>query len=77
MNRADALKLVATELAHIPHWPGEHQGMLRAIYHMLRANVLGQKASGSAGDALLRCFATIRRDFPDAQLDYDRGFFNV
>lgn len=77
MNRADMSELLAAELTHIPHWPGEYQGMLRAVYQMFRPIGYGRKASGAAGDTLRRCLATIRRDFPDARLDFDRAFFNV
>lgn len=73
MSRTNALELLVAELTHIPHGPGEHQGMLRAVYHMLRAN--GRHRG--AGEALRRSLATIRRDFPDAQLAYDKAFFDV
>ena len=76
MNRADVLKQVAAELAHIPYWPGEYQGMLRAIYQMLRVSGLAGKAAGSASDVLRRCIATVWRDYPDARVRYDRVFFN-
>ena len=76
MNRADVLKQVAAELAHIPIWPGEHQGMLRAIYTMLRANSFSGKGPGSAKDVLHCCLATVWRDFPDAHFDYDKAFFD-
>lgn len=77
MNRAEASELLAAELTHIPRWPGEHQGVLRAVSHRFRAIGLGRKAAGAAGDTLRRCLATIRRDFPDARLDYDGTFFDV
>jgi hypothetical protein len=76
MERAAVLEQVAAELAHIPIWPGEYQGMVRAIYQMLRANALAGKAAASASDVLRRCFATVRRDYPDARVEYDRVFFN-
>ena len=36
MERVAMMELVAVELTHIPRYPGEHQGLLRAIYRMLR-----------------------------------------
>ena len=75
MNRTDVLKQVAVELAHVPHWPGEYQGMLRAIYQLLRANNLGARP-GSASHVLHRCITTVWRDFPNARVDYDRTFFD-
>lgn len=76
MERAAVLEQVAAELAHIPIWPGEYQGMVRAIYQMLRANALTGKAADSANDVLRHCLATIWRDYPDARVEYDRVFFN-
>ena len=76
MNRTDVLKQVAAELAHIPSWPGEHQGMLRAIYHLWRASSLAGTGPGRAKDVLRRCIATVWRDFPGAHLEYDRTFFD-
>lgn len=76
MERADALELVAVELRHIPSWPGEHQGLLRAVYRLLRGNSIGVKGAGNASEVLDRCTAIIRRDFPTAKFDYDRAFFN-
>jgi hypothetical protein len=76
MEHADVLEQVATELTHIPWWPGEHQGLLRAIYRMFRANNLGEKGSVSASEILHRCLATIWRDYPTARVEYDRVFFH-
>lgn len=76
MERADAQELVAVELTHIPSWPGEHQGLLRAVYRLLRGNSIGIKRAGSAGEVLVRCTAIILRDFPTATFEYDRAFFN-
>ena len=59
--RLTASPEVAAELTHIPSWPGEHQGLLRAIYRMFRVNDLGEKGPGSAGQVLRRCIAVIWR----------------
>lgn len=69
------LEPVAAESAHIPHWPGEYQGMLRAIDHRWRANSLSGSGTNSAKD-VLRCLATVWGDFPGAHLEYDRGSFD-
>ena len=76
MNRAHMLKQVAAQLTDTPIWPGEYQGMLRAVCLRRRANSLGGKGPGSAKDVLRCCIATVWRDFPDARFDYDRGFFD-
>lgn len=76
MERADALEQVTAELTHIPWWPGEYQGMLRAIYRMFRANDLGEKGMRSAGEVLHRCVAIIWRDVPGARINYDQEFFD-
>jgi hypothetical protein len=68
--------LVAAELSHIPSSPGEHQGLLRAIYRQLRGNTLGAKGAESAGEVLTRSAAIIRRDFPTAEFEYNRACFN-
>jgi hypothetical protein len=75
MVRVNVMEQVAAELEHIPWWPGEHQGLLRAIYRMFRANSLGAKWPGTASAVLHRCLATIRRDYPTAPVAYDRAFF--
>jgi hypothetical protein len=77
MQQVNMLAQVAAELAHIPLCSGEHQGLLRAIYRMFRENGLGAKAAGSAGEALRRSLATVRRDYPTARLHYDRTFFHA
>ncbi|MBP3955772.1 hypothetical protein J8F10_10805 [Gemmata sp. G18] len=71
-----ALEQVATELEHIPRWPGAYQGQLRAIYQMLRENDLGEKRAGGANQILHRCIAIIWRDVPGAPISYDRAFFD-
>jgi hypothetical protein len=76
MNRTDVLKQIAVELEHIPRWPGDYQGMLRAVYLMQRAKSLGGKGPGRTKDILHCCLTTVRRDFPDARFEYDRGFFD-
>ena len=76
MERAEVLNQVATELAHIPSWPGEHQGLLRAIYRLLRENSLGANGTGSAREVLGRSAAIVCRDYPTATFDYDWVFFN-
>ncbi len=45
MQRVDMLAQVATELPHIPLYSGEHRGLLRAIYRMLRVNRLSRKGT--------------------------------
>ena len=70
MDPPDVMKQVATELTHIPRWPGEHQGStLQAIYELMRVNDLGAKKVGSAGEVLHHCIAIIWRDVPDARVE--------
>ena len=78
MERAEILRQVALEMEHIPKWPGEHQGLLRAIYRMMRANSLGVNAKEkvNASGVLHRCIAILWRDAPTARIDYDRTFFD-
>jgi hypothetical protein len=76
MERADVLEQIAAELTHIPRWPGEHQGLLRAIYRLFRANNLRAPRAASAKEILHRCIATIQRDYPIAQVEYDQAFFH-
>jgi hypothetical protein len=75
MERAEILNQVAAELAHIPIWPGEHQGLFRAIYRLLRANALGARGPGGAAAVLDRSASIVRRDYPGAEFEYDRTFF--
>jgi hypothetical protein len=76
MARSAVPTLIVAELAHIPIGPGEHQGLLRAIYRQLRGNGIGAKGAESAGQVLARSVELIRRDFPTAEFEYDRAFFN-
>jgi hypothetical protein len=76
MQRADVLEQVAAELTHIPRWPGEHQGLLRAIYQLLRENDLRAPRVVGAGEILHRCIAIIWRDYPTARIKYERAFFH-
>jgi hypothetical protein len=76
MDRTNVLEQVAAELTHIPRWPAEHQGMLRAIYRLFRENDLAAAKTGGAGAVLLRSIAAIRRDYPGAGFEYDPAFFH-
>ena len=78
MERATILQQVEGELGHIPKGPGEYQGLLRAIYRMMRTNSLGEnaKVKENANDVLQRCLAILWRDAPRARVDYDRPFFD-
>lgn len=76
MQRVDMLAQVAAEMAHIPLCSGKHQGLLRAIYRMLRINSLSAKGAESAGQVLRRCATTVWRDYPRVHMNYDRAFFN-
>jgi hypothetical protein len=78
MERAETLQQVEGEMTHIPKGPGEHQGMLRAIYRMMRTNSLGAspRRKENAGEVLHRCIAILWRDVPRARLDYDRAYFD-
>lgn len=80
MERAEILNQVAMELAHIPSWPGEHQGWLRYVYRQLRTNSLrghiGVRDSEGAGEVLQRSVAVLLRDFPSAQVEYDEEYFD-
>jgi hypothetical protein len=76
MERADVLEQIAAELTHIPRWPGEYQGLLRAIYRLFQANNLREPRAVSAKEILHRCIATICRDYPTARIEYDRTFFH-
>jgi hypothetical protein len=77
MTQREMRDQVARELKHIPKWPGEHQGRLRAFFQMKRMWSLGKNAdrSLSAGDVLQECIAHLRKDSPDAKVLYDSEFF--
>lgn len=79
MNPQQMTQQVNAELAHIPDWPGEYQGLLRMLYNARRRASLGQNAAGnqSVADVLLACIASIHSQNPGADLHFDEAFFGV
>jgi hypothetical protein len=77
MTRKEMNELVASELEHIPNWPGEHQKQLRFLYNAVRRSSLGKKVvvKPSAGVVLRDCIARLRRVNPGAQVHYEWSFF--
>jgi hypothetical protein len=77
MTHDEMTRQVDAELAHIPDWPGEHQNELRMTYNMVRRRSLGAKAETkqSAKEVLDYCIASVRERHPNAELNYDKPFF--
>ena len=77
MKQAEMRAIVDAELEHIPGFPGEHQGLLRAAYNMARMHSLGKRATKkqTASDVLQDCIEALKKENPDARFYYDKDFF--
>ena len=77
MKQAEMRALVDAELKHIPNFPGEHQGLLRAAYNAARMRSLGKRATKkeTAFDVLQDRIEALRKENPDARFNYDKDFF--
>jgi len=69
--------VIDVELKHIPDFPGEHQGLLRAAYNIARMHSLGKRATKkeTAFDVLHDCIEALKKEYPDARFYYDKDFF--
>ncbi len=76
MKREEMLDLARREVAHIPDWPWP-QGLLRSTYFNLRLNSLGRKSvvENDRRKVLQRALEMVLQDKPDADLEYDRSYF--
>jgi hypothetical protein len=77
MTQQELNKHVDDELKHIPDWPREHQGPLRAIYNAKRRASLGKNAKirRSAKEVIEECVARIKQWHPGAEVHYDKEYF--
>ena len=77
MKQAEMRAVIDAELKHIPDFPGEHQGLLRAAYNIARMHSLGERATKeqTALDVLQDCIEALKKENPDARFNYDKDFF--
>jgi len=77
MKQAEMRAVIDAELKHIPDFPGEHQGLLRAAYNIARMHSLGKRATKrqTALDVLQDCIEALKKENPDARFYYDKDFF--
>jgi len=70
-------EIVLAELKHIPKWP-EPQRELRMVYWSLRMHSLGRKVDRqkTAKEVLEESIASLKRDYPDFEFEYDEQFFS-
>jgi len=77
MKQAEMRAIVDAELEHIPDFPGEHQGLLRAAYNIARMHSLRKQATKkkTALDVLQDRIGALKKENPDARFYYDKDFF--
>jgi len=83
MSFKQKLKMLDEECNHIPEGEeGSSQGELRKVYREIRTRgmgvgIMGAKESKTKEECLKDAIETVRRNHPDLDPKFDRGFFKI